>query len=169
MESDREPIPSLNLGVRFHLSVMMFLQFAIWGSWFVVFYPYLTGKGFSDAQAGDLMGTMALGAIISTMFAGYVADRFFASERMMGILHLAGAGLLYWMSQIQNPDEFGQLFTVALAYALLYNPTLALSNSIAFTHVPNATRDFPGLRVLGTIGWIVAGYLIDFLFKETTV
>jgi nucleoside transporter len=110
---------------------------------------------------------MALGAIISTMFAGYIADRFIASERMMAVLHLAGAGLLYWMAQIQSPSEYGLLFGVSLTYALLYNPTLALANSIAFTHVPNATRDFPGLRVLGTIGWIVAGFLIDFLFKKT--
>src|SRR5437660_110023 len=122
MESDREPIPSLDPGVRFHLSIMMFLQFAIWGAWFVVFFPYLTGKGFSDAQAGALMGNMALGAIISTMFAGYIADRFIASERMMAVLHLAGAGLLYWMAQIQSPAEYGLLFGVSLAYALLYNP-----------------------------------------------
>jgi len=107
---ENEAIPPLDFGVRVRLSVMMFLQFAVWGSWFVVFYPYLTGKGFSDAQAGDLMGTMALGAIISTMFAGYVADRFIASERMMAVLHLAGGGLLYWMAQIQNPDQYGLLF-----------------------------------------------------------
>jgi nucleoside transporter len=158
--------PPLDMGLRIRLSIMMFLQFAIWGAWFVVFYPYVTGKGFSDAQAGALMGNMALGAIISTMFAGYIADRYFASEKMMAVLHLAGAGLLYWMAQIQKPEEYGLLFGVSLGYALLYNPTLALSNSIAFTHIPNATRDFPGLRVLGTIGWIVAGFLIDFLFKR---
>ena len=161
--------PPLDMGLRIRLSIMMFLQFAIWGSWFVVFYPYLTGKGFTDAQAGALMGNMALGAIISTMFAGYIADRFFSSERMMAVMHLAGAALLYWMAQIQSPSEYGLLFGVTLAYALLYNPTLALSNSIAFTHIPNATRDFPGLRVLGTIGWIAAGFFIDFMFKEYAV
>jgi nucleoside transporter len=157
--------PPLDMGLRIRLSIMMFLQFAIWGAWFVVFYPYLTGKGFTDAQAGAVMGNMALGAILSTLFAGYIADRFFASEKMMAVLHLAGAGLLYWMAQIQSPEQYGLLFAVSLGYALLYNPTLALSNSIAFTHIPNATRDFPGLRVLGTIGWIAAGFLIDFLFK----
>lgn len=161
--------PPLDMGLRIRLSIMMFLQFAIWGAWFVVFYPYLTGKGFSDAQAGYLIGNMALGAILSTMFAGHIADRLFASERMMAVLHLVGAALLYWMAQIQSPDEYWLLFAVSLAYALVYNPTLALSNSIAFTHIPNATRDFPGLRVLGTIGWIVAGFLIDFLFKASTV
>jgi nucleoside transporter len=143
---------------------MMFLQFAIWGSWFVVFYPYLKGKGFSDEQAGALVGNVALGAILSTLFAGYVADRFFASERMMAVLHLAGAALLFWMAQIQSPADYWLLFGVSLAYSLLYNPTLALSNSIAFNHIPDATRDFPGIRVMGTIGWIVVGFLIDALF-----
>jgi nucleoside transporter len=155
--------PRLALGTRLSLSVMMFLQFAIWGAWFVVFFLYLTKKKFPDEQASALMGNMALGAIFSTVFAGYIADRFLASERMMGVLHLVGAALLYWMAQIQDPKQFWTLFGVSLAYALVYNPTLALSNSIAFSHVPNATRDFPGIRVLGTLGWIVAGFAIDML------
>src|SRR5262245_51880253 len=129
--------PPLGAGLRLHLSVMMFLQFAIWGAWFVVFFPYLKGKGFSDEQAAAVMGNMALGAIFATLFAGYIADRFVASERMMGVLHLAGAGLLYWMAQIQDPKQYWTLFAVSLAYALVYNPTLALANSIAFSHVPN--------------------------------
>src|ERR1700722_8348133 len=114
--------PPLALGTRINLSIMMFLQFAIWGAWFVVFYPYLKGKGFSDWQAGTLIGNMALGAILSTLFAGYIADRLFASEWMMAVLHLAGAGLLYWMAQIQDPNEFWLLFAVSLAYAVLFNP-----------------------------------------------
>jgi nucleoside transporter len=164
--------PPLGMGVRLHLSVMMFLQFAVWGSWAVVFFQYLTKKvGFADGQAAAISGNMALGAIISTLFAGYIADRFFSSERMMGVLHLAGAGLLYWMAKIQpggpnDPESYRLFFGVSLAYALVYNPTLALANSISFTHVPNGTRDFPGIRVLGTLGWIAAGYLIDLLFKS---
>src|SRR4051794_41441743 len=94
--------PPLAPGLRLRLSVMMFLQFAVWGAWFVVFYPYLKGKHFSDGQASTIMGNMALGAIFSTIFAGYIADRFLASERMMGVLHLVGAGLLWWMAQIQD-------------------------------------------------------------------
>ncbi len=168
-ESPSTTAPPLDMGVRINLSIMMFLQFAVWGAWFVVYFPFLTGKGFTPAQAGALFGNMALGAIISTIFAGHIADRFFASEKMMAVLHLVGAGLLYWMAQIQSPDQYWTLFAVTLAYALVYNPTLALSNSIAFTHVPNATRDFPGIRVLGTIGWIAAGFLIDFLFKKYQV
>jgi nucleoside transporter len=155
------------MGTRINLSIMMFLQFAVWGAWFVVFYPYLKGKGFSDDQAGALIGNMALGAIFSTMFAGYIADRFFSSEKLMAICHLAGAGLLYWMAQIDSPRQYWVLFAVTLAYALLYNPTLALSNSIAFRHIPDATRDFPGVRVLGTLGWIAAGFFIDFMYVQT--
>jgi nucleoside transporter len=168
-DSTASVAPPLSTALRINLSVMMFLQFAIWGAWFVVFFPYLLGKGFTDAEAGALIGNMALGAILSTMIAGHLADRFFSSERLMAVLHLAGAGLLYWMAQIQDPSQYGLLFGVSLAYALVYNPTLSLSNSIAFSHVPNATRDFPGLRVLGTIGWIAVGFLIDFLFKKTAV
>lgn len=156
--------PPLPLAVRVNLSLMMFLEFAVWGAWFVVFYPYLKGKGFSDEQAGALIGNLALGAIFSSLFAGYIADRFFASERMMAVLHLAGAGLLYWMAQIQSPRQYWLLFAVSLAYSLLYNPTLTLANAITFRHVPDATRDFPGIRVLGTLGWIAVGFLIDVLF-----
>jgi nucleoside transporter len=160
------PTPPLSMGLRLNLSLMMFLEFAVWGSWYVVFYPYLKGNGFSDEQAGALIGNFALGAIFSSLFAGYIADRFFASERMMAVLHLVGAGLLYWMAQIQNKDDYWLLFAVSLAYSLLYNPTLTLANAITFRHVPDATRDFPGIRVLGTLGWIAVGFLIDGLFAS---
>lgn len=158
--------PPLAMGLRLNLSLMMFLEFAVWGSWYVVFYPYLKGKGFTDEQAGALMGNFALGAIFSSLFAGYIADRFFASERMMAVLHLVGAGLLYWMAQIQSPSDYWLLFAVSLAYSLLYNPTLTLANAITFRHVPDGTRDFPGIRVLGTLGWIAVGFLIDALFAS---
>lgn len=166
ISATRSNIPPLPLGLRMNLSIMMFLQFAVWGAWFVVFFPYLTGKGFTPTQAGALIGNMALGAIISTLFAGYIADRFISSEKLMAVCHLLGAGLLYWMAQIQSPDQYALLFAVSLVYSLLYNPTLALSNSIAFTHIPDATRDFPGIRVLGTLGWIAVGFMIDILFKQ---
>lgn len=164
--------PPLDLGVRLRLSVMMFLQFAVWGSWFVVFGNYCLapastgGLGFNGAQTGQLVGTMALGAIISTMIAGQLADRVMSSEYLMAIFHLGGAALLYAMSQIHG---YNALWWTALAYALLYNPTLAISNSLAFANIPDATRDFPTLRVLGTIGWIVGGMSIDlFLPKGAT-
>lgn len=152
---DTLPKPSLDLGVRLRLSVMMFLEFAVWGSWFTVWNIYLDKKlGFSGTQIGTLYGTMALGAIFSMMVAGQLVDRYIASEYVMAFSHLAGAALLYWLSQLHT---FGSIWWVALAYALVYNPTLAVANSISFANIPDATRDFPSLRVLGTIGWIAAG------------
>lgn len=161
--------PPLDSGVRLRLSIMMFLEFAVWGSWFVVFGNYVLGKpsegglGFDAAKNGALYGTMPLGAIIGTMFAGQLADRVLSSEVIMGLFHLIGAALLFAMSQIHG---YVPLYCVAFAYALLYNPTIAISSSLAFHHVPDATRDFPTLRVLGTIGWIVANVAVDYVLPE---
>ena len=160
--------PPLGMGPRLNLSGMMFIQFAIWGSWFVVFTTYLGKLGFTGTEQGLLFGNMALGAIISPMIVGVIADRWFASERVMALLHFAGAGLLFWMAQIQDPKLFPLYFAVSLAYALVYNPTLALANSITFHHVPDATRDFPGIRVLGTIGWIVANLFVGKALNQLT-
>lgn len=164
MASPASAAPPLAMPVRLNLSVMMFLQFAVWGAWFVVFFPYLLGNGFTGTQAGALIGNMALGAIFSTIFAGYIADRLMSSEKLMAICHLAGAALLYGIAQVQTPDAYSTLYALTLVYALLYNPTLVLANSITFHHVPDGQRDFPGIRVLGTLGWIVAGFSIDMLF-----
>ena len=156
--------PSLKWGVRLRLSVMMFMQFAVWGAYFVVWNVYLGtplakgGLGFSGTQIGSLYGTMAMGAIISMMFAGQLADRVMSSEYLMAIFHLAGAGLLYAMATVH---DYGTLWWVSLAFALVYNPTLAVANSISFANIPDATRDFPTLRVLGTIGWIAASTAVD--------
>jgi nucleoside transporter len=150
--------PRLRLGLRLNLSVMMFLQFAVWGAWFVVLGVYMEkGLHFDGARRGWIYGTMALGTIFAPMFIGQVADRYFASEKLMALLHLAGAGLLFWMSQITDVNLF---FTAALTYALVYSPTLVLSNAITFAHVPDGARDFPSIRVLGTIGWIVANLIV---------
>lgn len=158
--------PPLDPVVRGQLSVMMFLQFAVWGSWFVVFFPYLMGLKFTGKEAGALMGNTALGAIFSTIFAGYVADRYINSERFMGLCHLLGAGFLYLIATTQDPGQFNTLFALTFGYALLYNPTLVLANSITFRHVPDGQRDFPGIRVMGTLGWIGAGFAIDFVFAQ---
>jgi nucleoside transporter len=152
--------PPLSLGLRLNLSVLMFLQFAIWGSWAVFLSIYLTDLRFDKVVIGSIFATMALGSMVSPIFVGQIADRYFSSERLMGILHLAGGGMLYWMAQTTDPQLF---YWVALGYALVYSPTLALANSIAFTHVPSGERDFPSIRVLGTLGWIVAGIAVDLM------
>ena len=151
--------PSLDMGVRIRLSIMMFLQFAVWGAWFVMFFPYLLRLGFDGSQAGWIFGNMALGAIFGPLLVSILADRYVPSQILMGVLHLVGAGLLYAKATIPGAD-FPLFFIVSLGYALVFNPTLALSNSISFAHLPSATRDFPGVRVFGTVGWIAANLAI---------
>jgi nucleoside transporter len=168
--------PALALDKRLRLSVMMFLQFAVWGAWFIVFGVYCGDTlHFGNAQIGSLYGTIALGAIVSMMFAGQIADRLMPAQYLMAVCHLGGAALLIAMANIHGYDagrfagpalidhDFTRLWWIALSYALLYNPTLSLANTVAFAHIPDSARDFPTLRVLGTIGWIVAASSPDWL------
>ncbi len=152
---------SMDLALRIPLSAMNFLEFAIWGAWFVVLGNYLNTLNFSRKDIGRIYATMAIGAIISPMFLGTIADRYFAAERLMGVLHLMGAVLLVAMARIRTSRAF---YWTALAYSLVYSPTLTLSNTIVFANVPK-TLNFPEIRVLGTIGWIVAGLSLRLLIK----
>ena len=157
--------PPLSMDRRIILSAMMFLQFAIWGSWIIVYYPFLLDKGFTPTQATALNANVYLGAMISMLFAGYLADRVINSERLMAICHIVGAGLLFLMSRLTDPSQYWFLFAVTFGYSLVFNPTLSVINSLTFRNVPDSGRDFPGLRVFGTIGWICAGLLIDQIFS----
>jgi Nucleoside H+ symporter len=159
-QATTETVP-MELAVRLPLSVMNFLEFAVWGAWYVVLGNYLNTIGFSRKEIGRVYATIPLGAIISPMFVGAIADRYFASEQLMAVLHLAGAGLLVWMAYIRKPLLF---FWVTLGYALVYTPTLSLSNAVVFANVPTSL-DFPEIRVLGTIGWIVAGLMLRLFIK----
>jgi nucleoside transporter len=149
----------MNSSVRFRLSMMMFLQYLIWGAWFVTGYTLLTKKfGFTDPQAASCYATTNLAAMIAPFFVGLVADRFFAAQRVLAVLHLLGAVLIYLASKQTTFEAF---YPLLLAHTLCYMPTMALSNSVALAQMNNPGAQFPGVRVLGTIGWIAAGQLVS--------
>lgn len=146
--------------VKLRLSVMMFLQYAIWGSWAPVLSAYLQNDlGFSGIQVGMIYSLLPLATIISPFIAGQVADRYFASEKLIAILQLAGGAVLLFVASI---TDFSMMVWVMLFYSLLYAPTLALTNSIAMINMENTEKDFGVIRVWGTIGWIVAGLSLAF-------
>lgn len=156
----------MKFNVRIQLSTMMFLNFFVWGIWFVTMGTYLTKGhiGATGGQTGLAYGTQCLGAIIAPFIIGMIADRFFAAQKILGVLHLAGAGLLYL---IATKESFGSFYTMLLIYMILYMPTLGLVNAIALKQTTNAEKQFAGIRVWGTIGWIVAGLVIGWMAWET--
>ncbi len=147
--------PPLSPALNARLSVMMFLQYAIWGSWLPLFWSFLTEhRGIGAGDAGMLFSIGATGALLAPFIAGQIADRWFSTERFLAISHIAG-GVLVW--QLASVTTYGGFVAFGLLYSLIYAPTLPLTNSLAFHHLPDRDRDFGKVRVWGTVGWIVVG------------
>lgn len=148
--------------IRFQLSFMMFLEFFIWGGWFVTLGTFLsTNLHATGAESARVFSTQSWGAIIAPFVIGLIADRYINAERILGILHLAGAALMY---KLYTADDIASFYPFVLLYMILYMPTIALVNSVSFNQMKDPEKDFSGIRVFGTIGWIVAGVLISNLF-----
>ena len=134
---------------------MMFLQYAIWGAWLPLLWPFLSDfRGLSGAQIGNIFAIGAVGAILAPFLAGQIADRYFATEKFLGVSHILGAGVVWQLAAVQS---YGAFLGLSLLYSLIYAPTLSLTNSLAFHHIPDRDRDFGKIRVWGTVGWIVVG------------
>ncbi|HWA34082.1 MAG TPA: nucleoside permease [Cyclobacteriaceae bacterium] len=156
----------MNPTVSSKLSLMMLLQYFIWGAWYVTMGTYMSEfLHASGVQIGAAYGALAIATMISPFFIGLVADRFFAAQRIMGVLHIGGSALLYLATTVSDNTAF---YWIILLYSLLYMPTIALTNSIAFHQMTDPGKQFPWIRVFGTVGWIVAGLVIGSLAIEKT-
>jgi len=144
---------------------MMFLEFFIWGGWFVTMGTFLSQSfNASGSQLANAYETQSIGAIIAPFIIGLIADRYFSAQKILGFLHLSGAFLLYMAG---SSNDFSSFYPFVLLYMILYMPTLALVNSVAFRQMSDPSKEFPPIRVFGTVGWIVAGLVIGFLGWES--
>ena len=144
----------------------MLLEYVIWGAWYVTLNTYLTATlHFTGTQAGAVFGTTALACMISPFFVGRIADRLFAVERVLSVLHLVGALILFLLTRVTSVTT---VYGLMLAYCLCYFPTMSLANTLAFRNIKNLGKEFPIIRVFGTIGWILIGLVVGGLGIERT-
>jgi nucleoside transporter len=152
--------------IKIRLGAMMFLQYIIWGSWYVTLNNYLTTTlGFTGTQAGAAFGTTALASLVAPFFVGLVADRFFATERVMATLYAGSAVLLVLVSQATS---FPAVYLLLLAFCLCYFPTIALTNAMTMRQVDDPGKNFPIIRMIGTLGWIFINLIVGFMRIEAT-
>ncbi len=161
----------MKFSIRLQLSVMMFLQFFVWGAWYVTGPNYLATIGFKAEHFATMYSVGPIAGIIAPFFVGMIADRFFAAQKVLGFMHLLGAAAMFAATTVMksaqpSPGTINLLF---FAHMLTYFPTLALTNTIAMKCMTNPEKEFPGIRVLGTIGWIIAGLAITGLGFDTNI
>lgn len=150
--------------MKIRLSIVMFIQFFIWGSWYITMGTYLKYTlHFSGAQIGLAYSTAAIASMISPFIVGMIADRYFSANRVMAFLNAVGVVLLCLLTQVK---EFSLFFPLLLLYTICYMPTTALCNSVSMVNLANPTKEFSRIRLLGSIGWIAAGVLVSFLKIE---
>ena len=152
----------MNPTIRIKLSFMMFLEFFIWGAWFVTLGTFLAANlNATGAQTASVFSTQSWGAIIAPFIIGLIADRYFNAEKILGVLHIIGAILMY---QMYNATEISVFYPYVFGYMVLYMPTLALVNSVSFNQMNDPEKEFSTIRIWGTLGWITAGLLISYFF-----
>jgi nucleoside transporter len=161
----------MNTKVRLQLSVMMFLEFFVWGAWYVTAPNYLGTIGFGAEDFGWTYAVGPIAGMITPFFVGMVADRFFPAQWVLGVMHLLGAALMIFAATLMKaakpfPDVINLVF---FGYMLTYYPTLALTNTLGMKNMTNPEKEFPGIRVLGTIGWIVAGLTLSWFGWDKTI
>jgi nucleoside transporter len=155
---------------RILLSIMMFLQFFIWGAWYVTGPNYLSTIGFGAGDFGNMYSVGPIAGLISPFFVGMIADRFFAAQRVLGAMHILGGVIMFGAASMMAGGKApGMINWAFFGYMLTYYPTLALTNTVAMRHMTNPEKEFPGIRVLGTIGWIAAGLSLTWLTWDTKI
>lgn len=163
-----ETPPLTHSAILPRLSVMMFLEFAIQGAWLPLIFPFLLHhRSIDQTVVGNILAVGAIGAMLSPLIAGQIADRYMNAERVMALCHFIGAAIVFRIAYATNPTE---LYIHSFLYGLLYTPTLALVNAISFRHLPDPGRDFGKVRVFGTLGWVVIGITVGqwLLFQAGT-
>jgi nucleoside transporter len=149
--------------LKFKLSTFMFIQYFIWSSWYMTLGAYLGTLNFTGTEIGASYGAFAWGAILSPFIVGLIADRFFASEKIIAVLGIAGGLVMLFIPQLKT---FGSVYPTLILYCTLYAPTLALGNSISMTHLADAKKDFPFVKIFSAVGWIAGGVVLSQLKGE---
>ena len=156
--------------VAIRLSIMMFLQFFVWGAWYVTAPNFLSTIGFDGTDIGNTYSVGPIAGIITPLFVGMIADRFLAAQKVLALLHLAGGGLMFLaMNRMESGADPTMINWVFFGYMLTYYPTLALTNTVAMKNMTNPDKEFPYIRVFGTIGWIAAGLLLSAIAADNTI